>query len=172
MSSALIRPNVVVEPGKPRAKLLLLGDAPAIIRALPADVEIPTRPNSVVRTPGLGVCLWLRPEQRLLLLDGAMPAETAARIRSANAAEVWVLDAGARYVEFEVSGRDAGAVINTGCSLDLRPAVFPVDSCAQTRFDQVPVLLFRSSPERFEIFAERPLARHLWLWLCRALGDL
>jgi sarcosine oxidase subunit gamma len=162
--------NVVVEPGEPRAKLLLLGDASAVIKALPAGVGIPLHPNTAVRTAGVGVCLWLRPQQRLLLLLSA--SDAAARIRRTQAPDAWALDAGARYVEFEISGHDAGAVLNTGCGLDLRPAAFPEDTCAQTRFDQIPVLLFRSAPERFEIFAERPLAPHLWRWLCRAAADV
>jgi heterotetrameric sarcosine oxidase gamma subunit len=172
-------PSVVVEPGKPRAKLLLLGDASAVIKALPAGVGIPLHPNTVVRTDGVGVCLWLRPQQRLLLLSAtddaggdAAAAAAAARIQRTQAPDAWTLDAGARYVEFEIRGPDAGAVLNTGCSLDLRPPAFRVDTCAQTRFDQIPVLLFRPSPERFEIFAERPLAPHLWRWLCRAAADI
>jgi sarcosine oxidase subunit gamma len=95
----------------------------------------------------------------------------AARIRALSSPDAWVFDAGARYVEFAVAGRGAVAVLNAGCSLDLREAAFPVDVCAQTRFDQVPVLLFRPSPERFEVFVERPLAHHLWLWLCRVVMD-
>jgi sarcosine oxidase subunit gamma len=167
---------VLVEPGEPRAKLLLLGDAAAVVRALPAGIAIPVHPNTAVRTAGLGVCLWLRPNQRLLLLsaaDGAGgAAQTAAQIRAASAPDAWALDAGARYVQFDIAGRDAGAVLSAGCSLDLRPAAFPVDACAQKRFDSIPVLLFRNSSERFEIFAERPLSSHLWRWLCRAAADL
>jgi len=170
------RPTLLVKPGEPRAKLLLLGDAPAVIRALPPDIGIPVHPGTVVRTAGLGVCLWLRPNQRLLLLSASGGAggavQTAAKIRATGAPDAWVLDAGARYVEFDIVGRDAGAVLSAGCSLDLRPAAFPVDTCAQTRFDRIPVLLFRTSSERFEIFAERPLSSHLWRWLCRAAADV
>jgi heterotetrameric sarcosine oxidase gamma subunit len=176
--SGLTRPNVVVEPGEPRAKLLLLGDAPAVISALPAGVGIPVHPNTAVWTAGLGVCLWLRPNQRLLLLsasDGAVGgavADTVARIRGTSAPDAWALDAGARYGEFEVSGPDARAVLSTGCSLDFREPSFPVDTCAQTRFDRIPVLLLRTASECFEVFVERPLSSHLWRWLCRAADDV
>jgi sarcosine oxidase, subunit gamma len=169
--STLQRPSVVVERVAPRAKLLLLGDAPALIRALPEGAAIPLHPNTVVRTEGLGACLWLRPNQRLLLLaGGASPA--AGRIRTLDAPDAWALDAGARYVEFAVSGRGAGAVLNAGCSLDLREAAFRVDTCAQTRIDQSPVVILRAGSESFEILAERPLAAHLWLWLCRAAHNI
>jgi sarcosine oxidase subunit gamma len=168
----LARASVVLARGRPRAKLLLLGNAAAVTEALPMDVALPLYPNSVVRTEGVGACLWLRPDQRLLLLAADAAPLDVARIRTANASDAWVLDAGARYVEFAVSGRGAVPVLNAACSLDLREAAFPVDSCAQTRFDQIPVVIFRSSPERFDIFAERPLADHLWLWMCRAVNDM
>jgi sarcosine oxidase subunit gamma len=170
----MFSPRVVVERGRPRAKLLLLGDAAAVMKALPAGagVSIPVNPNTAVRTEGVGVCLWLRPDQRLLLLSADAMPQTHARIRAATAPDAWVLDAGAHYVEFAAAGSDAAAVLNAGCSLDLRAAAFPVDTCAQTRFDQIPVLIFRSSPERFDLLAERPLADHLWLWMCRAANDM
>jgi len=168
----LTRPSVVVEHGEQRAKVLLLGEAPALLKALPDGVGIPLHPNTAVRTD-LGVCLWLQPSQRLLLLSAlGSTARAAEQIRAIGAPDAWALDAGARYAEFAVSGHGAAAVLNAGCSLDLREAVFPVDTSAQTRFDQTPVLLFRSSPDRFEILAERPLAPHLWLWLSRAAHDI
>jgi sarcosine oxidase, subunit gamma len=162
-----------VEKCEPRGKLLLLGEASAVTKALPEGMGIPLQPNSVVRIDDLGVCLWLSPTQRLLLLARTSGASSvAARIRAMSAPDAWALDAGARYVEFGVAGRSARAVLNTGCSLDLREAAFPVDRCAQTRFGQIPVLLFHASSERFEIFTERPLAEHLWLWMRRAGNDM
>lgn len=166
-------PTAVVERCQPRGKLLLLGSSSALEKALPDDIGMALQPNRAVRIPGLGVCLCLSPTQRLLLLaieSGAPFA--AARIRAVSAPDAWVLDAGARYVEFAVAGRDGALALNAGCSLDLRETAFPTDSCAQTRFAQVPVLLFRPSVQRFEIFVERPLAHHLWLSLCRAFNDV
>jgi heterotetrameric sarcosine oxidase gamma subunit len=166
--------TAAVETCEPRGKLLLLGDSSALKKALAEDVGIPLQPNSVVRTPGLGICLCLSPTQRLLVLAIESEARfVAARIRAMSAPDAWALDAGAHYVEFAVAGRVGAAMaLSAGCSLDLRETAFPVDSCARTRFDQVPVLIFRSSVERFEIFVERPLAHHIWLWLCRAVNDM
>jgi heterotetrameric sarcosine oxidase gamma subunit len=56
------------------------------------------------------------------------------------------------------------------CSI--RAAAFTVEHCAQSRFDQVPILIYRTAPDRFEVLTERPLARHLWQWLCRAVDDI
>ncbi|HEX4240293.1 MAG TPA: hypothetical protein VHZ53_02705 [Steroidobacteraceae bacterium] len=163
---------MALERCEPRGKLLLLGDAPAVVKALPEGIGIPLQPRGVARSRGSGTCLWLSPTQRLLLLATESDARLAvARIRALRSPDVWAFDAGARYVDFAVAGRDCAAVLNGGCSLDLREPAFPVDTCARTRFDQVPVLLVRSSPERFEILVERPLAHYLWLGLCRAVND-
>jgi sarcosine oxidase, subunit gamma len=166
------RPTVLVEQCEPRAKLLFIGEEVALNEALATSIEIPAHPNTVVHT-ALGVCLWLRPDQRLLVLSakGAI-TKTAQRLRALDTQRAWTLDTGARYVEFRVSGRGAAAVLNAGCSLDLRDRAFPMDACAQTRFVQIPLILFRSAPECFELLVERPLAHHLWRWLCRAADDL
>jgi sarcosine oxidase, subunit gamma len=168
--SRFARPAVTLERTEPCAKLLLLGDAPALMQALPW-VGIPLQPNAVVRTGDLGTCLWLRPTQRLLLISSAGGAR-AEEIRSLSAPDAWALDVGARYVDFAVTGRGADAVLNAACSLDLRESAFPVDTCAQTRFDRCAVILLRASPERFEILTERPLAAHLWLWLRGAADNV
>ena len=169
----LERPRVVVEQAAARAKLLLLGDLQALRKALPEGVGLPTHPNTVAQTPGLGECLWLRPKQRLLLLSSAAGApQAAAAIRAMSAADAWALDAGARYAEFSVAGKGAIATLNAGCGLDLRERAFAVDTCAQSRIDLCPVLLLRSSQEQFEVFVDRPLAGHLWLWLCRAADNI
>jgi sarcosine oxidase subunit gamma len=75
-------------------------------------------------------------------------------------------------VEFAVSGIEAAAVLGTGCSLDLRASAFPVTTCAQTRIDEVPVLIARATPAYLEILVERPLRFYLWCWLCRAAETL
>lgn len=166
-----------MEGGITRAKVLLLGETSAITRALPAGIPVPVRPNTLIRS-SLGACLWLGPHRRLLLLDdgtaddGPDASVTAEAVRALRAADAWAVDAGARYVEFEIGGRHAAAVLNSACSLDLREAVFLAGTCAQTLFARMPIVLFSVAPRRFGLLIERPLASHLWGWLCRALEDL
>jgi len=164
------RPGVTAVWAKPRAKLLLVGNSSAFNQLVPHALagEL-LQPNSSVYAAGLGVCLWLRPDQRLLLLSHGVSSQSVRRRPTANA---WALDAGARYVEFELAGEQAAAVLNTGCSLDLRTAAFAVEQCAQSRFDRVPIVIYRTAPDRFEVLTERPLASHLWCWLCRAVDDV
>lgn len=167
-----VRPTVLMEQREPRAKLLFIGEEAALREALATSIEIPARPNTLIHT-ALGVCLWLRPDQRLLVLSAEGAAsDDAQRLRTLDTPRAWTLDTNARYVEFRVSGEGAAAVLNAGCGLDLRDSAFPMDTCAQTRFVQIPLIIFRSVPECIELLVERPLAHHLWRWLCRAADDL
>jgi heterotetrameric sarcosine oxidase gamma subunit len=166
------RVNTVLQQNTPRSKVLLLGEATMIGKVLPQGIALPTHPNTVTHTC-LGPCLWLRPSQWLFVIVATAQASAAAlELRGLQTPDAWTVDAGARYVEFSVSGPGATAVLNSGCSLDMREEAFRVDRCAQTRFDRTPILLLRAAADRFEIFAERPLSAHLWLSLCRALEDL
>ena len=167
--SRRVRPHVTVAWAAPRAKLLLLGDRSGLEQLLPHPLATELPPNSSVRAEGLGVCLWLGPDRRLLLLSHGVSSQS---FRKRSTGGAWALDVGARYVEFELAGAQAAAVLNTGCSLDLRTAAFAVGQCAQSRFDQVPIVIYRSAPDRFEILTERPLASYLWRWLCRAVDDV
>ncbi|HZP88542.1 MAG TPA: hypothetical protein VFB54_17150 [Burkholderiales bacterium] len=110
----------------------------------------PSEPNTSAHTPD-GLCLWLRPDQWLLF------GGIAVRHRGSTA----VLDVSSRWTTFTVA-LDALAA---GCSLDLRERAFAVGRCAQTRIEQVPVIVHRRSADQFDVLVERPLAHYFGLWL-------
>lgn len=162
-------PRLAYQQQQPRAKLLLLGTAPALTRALGDVIAIPPRANIMARTSGIGHCLAFRRGQYLLLLESPHAAQRIRdQLRSSDSREGYCLDAGARFVEFAISGPQASAILSAGCSLDLRPLAFPLDTCAGTRIEQIPVVILRTTLESFELLVERPLARCLWLWMRRA----
>ena len=168
-SDPIERPELLLEPSPPRRKLLLLGDMTAAREMLAEVISLPERTNLVTRTEGVGVCLRLRPDQCLVLLAGD-PEVTRVheRLRPCAHGAVYLLDASARFVGFNVAGAGAAAVLNSGCSLDLRLRSMSVETCAGTRIEQVPVWIVRQRPEAFEVWVERPLAPYLWQWLLRA----
>jgi len=171
-SSRVTAATVSVRQCEQREKFLLLGPASAL-SALPPQIGFPQAVNTTVRSPDVGVCLCLRPDQRLLILDAEPEAmRFAASLRAIRTSDCHVLDAGARLVEFAVEGPDCRVLLNAGCSLDLRDAAFPVGTCAQSRCDQIPLLLHRTSRDRFEILVERPLARYFSLWMQRSADNL
>ncbi len=130
------------------AKRLLIGTLSTLQDLL--GWRPPSEPNTSAQTPD-GLCLWLRPDQWLLF--GGL----AARHRGSTA----VLDVSSRWSAFAVTVD----VLAAGCSLDLRERTFAVGRCAQTRIEQVPVILHRRSRDRFDVLVERPLAHYFGLWL-------
>jgi sarcosine oxidase subunit gamma len=129
-------------------KRLLTGQADAL-RAL-VGWSPPSVPNTTAQTRD-GLCLWLAPDRWLLL------GESLIQHRGSSA----VLDVSSRWSTFSV-GADTLAA---GCSLDLRSRTFAVGRCAQTRIEQVPVIVYRCAADAFDVLVERPLAHHLGLWL-------
>jgi sarcosine oxidase, subunit gamma len=145
-----------------RHKLLLVGPPEALAAALG-----PLSPNTTRDVAALGTLLWLRPEQWLLVSGGDVRGELETRL--AEPADV--LDVGARFLEFAVTGPAAVDILASGCSLDFRPKAFGPGQCAQSRIEQVPVILHREAFDRFVVFVERPLARYLSSWLELAAAD-
>ena len=157
----LSRPRALLQVPA-RDKVLLVGP-PAALAAAFGSIE----PNATRDDPGLGLLLWLRPDQWLLRLSPEPAARDALPARIAGRG-ITVLEAGARFVEFGVTGAAAADLLAGGCSLDFRPHVFVPGSCAQSRIEQVPVILHREALDRFTVIVERPLARYLGQWLEQA----
>lgn len=73
----------------------------------------------------------------------------------------------------EVRGPMARELLSKGCGLDFHPRSFPVESCARTRFAQIPVVIeSREEESRFELFVARSLAAWLRSWLEDAALEL
>jgi sarcosine oxidase, subunit gamma len=142
-----------------RSKQLLVGSADAVGALL--GWMPPRAPNTTATAAG-GMCLWLRPDQWLLIGGATIAAQSA---------DAHVLDVDARWVTFTIRGADAAGLLNAGCSLDLREHVFAAGRCAQTRIEQVPVILHRREPHEFDVLVERPLAHHFERWLREAALD-
>lgn len=69
------------------------------------------------------------------------------------------------YVTLALEGALAAPLLARGCALDLSPAVFGDHACTRTRLAQLPVVLRRTGPERFECVVDRSTAQHLHDWL-------
>lgn len=149
-------PGVEVSVSALACRRLLVGSVAAVSAALGA--EVPQAPNTVVTLGDGRRCLWLRPDQWLLLGEGALVPVDG----------VWVLEVSSRYAGLSLRGAGAAALLAAGCGLDLRLRQFPAGQCARTRIDQVPALLWRAKEDHFEVLVERPLAHYFGLWLQRA----
>lgn len=146
-----------IEPGD--TKRLLVGSADAVGAML--GWMPPTTPNTAAPVAA-GLCLWLAPEQWLVIGDATM---------TSSSSDARALDVGARWATFTVRGPDAADLLNAGCSLDLRERAFAPGRCAQSRVEQVPVIVYRRALDDFDVLVERPLAPHFELWLREAARD-
>jgi heterotetrameric sarcosine oxidase gamma subunit len=107
----------------------------------------------------------------LLISAGHEGAELADAARTACAKRFSaVTDLSDAHACIVVDGPLALEILVRGCALDF--AAFGDGACARTRFARLPVMLRRASPERFELFVDRAVARHLFDWLQDAAAGL
>lgn len=66
-----------------------------------------------------------------------------------------------RNVGFEISGPEAAALINVGCSLDLHADKFPIGKATRTAFESAGIILIRTDEHRFELECWRSFGPYL-----------
>jgi sarcosine oxidase subunit gamma len=129
-------------------------------------LPLPSTPNSFT-TAGELACLWLGPDEWLVVGPGGGEHEIAGRLRSAfGDRHAAVIDVSESRTTITVAGPRARALLAKGTSIDLHPRVFGPGSCVQTGFAGANVIL-RQTDETptFEIFVLDSFAEHLWAWL-------
>ena len=100
----------------------------------------------------------------------AGPALMAA-LRAACARQQFALtDLSDAHATFVVEGPRAFAVLARGCGIDIEKLA--ADACLRTRFAQLPVVLRRAAAERYELIADRAVAKYLYDWLQDAAAGL
>jgi sarcosine oxidase subunit gamma len=159
--------GATLAPGEVRAQINVRarGDAPA--RAATC-LMVPALPeaNRVVTTPG-GECLWLGPEEWLVL---GSPASRAAILealeRAIGADDGTAVDQSSSRVIVEIKGPSSRDVLASCCALDLHPRVFGPGQCAQTLIAKAPVLLSQGdATPTYRLFIRPSLAAYVVSWL-------
>jgi heterotetrameric sarcosine oxidase gamma subunit len=111
------------------------------------------------------------PDSWLLISARNEGAELADAARAACAKRFSaVTDLSDAHVCIVVDGPRALEILVRGCALDF--AAFGAGACARTRFARLPMMLRRASAERFELFVDRAVAKHLFDWLQDAAAGL
>jgi heterotetrameric sarcosine oxidase gamma subunit len=111
------------------------------------------------------------PDSWLLISARHEGAELADAARAACAKRFSaVTDLSDAHVCIVVDGPRALEILVRGCALDF--AAFGAGACARTRFARLPMMLRRASAERFELFVDRAVAKHLFDWLQDAAAGL
>ncbi len=113
--------------------------------------------------------LWLAPDEHLLLgPPGEANAMEAGLVAALSGMPHSLVDVSHRQVGISVSGRDASALLNTGCPLDLDPAEFPVGMCTRTLLAKADIVLWRPDAEEFRLETGRSFLSYVMRWLREA----
>ena len=113
--------------------------------------------------------IWLGPDEFLLLAPAAEMASIATGMTKALARIPHSLvEVSARQVGISVRGRDASALLNSGCPLDLDPSAFPPGACARTLLGKSEIVLWRKAAEEYHLEVWRSFSDYVVGWLREA----
>ena len=123
-------------------------------------------------TSGNHAALWLGPDEQLLL----GPAEDAEMLGAGLAAALAgiahsLVDVSQRQIALQLSGPHASAILNTGCPLDLDPAVFPAGMCTRTLFGKADIIMWRTGAADYRLEVWRSFADYVSALLLEAARD-
>jgi len=150
-----------------RSQIDVRARGPAVARVA-ACLSIPAlpAPNRFVATP-LGDCLWLGPEEWLVVGPPSSRAETLEALeRAVGPDDGAVVDLSASRVLVELKGPSVRDVLASCCALDLHPRVFGPGRCAQTLVAKAQVLLSQlDEAPTYRLFVRPSLASYVVSWL-------
>ena len=162
--------SVVEAPAS--AKLLLRLTAEARARAdRELGLVVPLRPLTSNVT-SRGTCLWLGPDEWLIVLpaEAAGPGGAISELeRALEGLHRSIVDVGANRAAIALTGRDRHDVLSKGCGLDLHPRSWRAGSCAQTLLARVPVILQERDADT-RVFVRASYLGYVTAWLERASG--
>ena len=131
---------------------------------------LPARCGEIGIGTGCSV-LWLSPDE-FLVVSAANPTEFTARLVQALGSEPGsAVDLSANRTTFELTGPAARDVLEKGCPLDLHPRAFRVGAAYVTEIGPVPVILWKTGPETYEIYPRASFADYLGRWLLDAMAE-
>jgi sarcosine oxidase, subunit gamma len=145
-----LRLQLALKSQKSLAKLRIAG------RALPETMNTWSGEEPVI--------CRIAPDTWLLLSavqDGAVLADAAHMACAKRSCAV--TDVSDANVTILVEGLRAIDILIRGCALDI--ASLAGDACTRTRFAQLPIVLRRVTTDRFELLADRAVAKYLFDWL-------
>ena len=148
--------------------LRLKPPAPAYLEGIP----LPLMPNRAASMGPLRT-LWLGPDEWLVTAPQGVAPDLTGRLRRAVAGrQAAIVDLSASRAVIEIEGRQARALLQKGCGLDLHPRAFGPGHCAQTVFAKLPVVIDQlSTAPVYRLFVRRSAARWLAEWLIDAAEE-
>lgn len=172
MVDAALRRSVEVTCGEslvllpPQTRFILRGGHAALTTAgTRFGVPLPLTPCRASAVADRAA-LWLGPDEQLLLAGTADPVVLGEALGwSLSGFDYSLVEVSHRQCAFEASGPSVGALLNSGCPLDMDIRQFPVGMCTRTVFAKAEVVLWRTSESRFHIEVARSFAPYFTcLW--------
>ena len=168
------QPGVVCRECPDRAFANVRGDAgEARLRgavAQVAGVDLPREPGRWNRADH-SQAYWLGPDEWLLVVEGDDGLNVEGRLRDALYGDFSVVDVTGAQVQFELSGPDAGKVLQKSSPYDFHPRNLPPGRCAQTVFARSTALVGAREDGAFDIVLRRSYADYLMRWLADAAAE-
>jgi sarcosine oxidase subunit gamma len=156
------------------SKLVLRLDGEARRRTEDAlHIAVPGRPLTSAEAQ-IGVCLWLGPDEWLLVTAVDTAGEVAARLAAALVGTHHaVVDVSHRTLAFRLAGPRVRDALAAGCPLDLHPPAFPSGAVARTLLGKVGITLhLRRDGTTFDLYVDRSFAEYAWRHLELAAREL
>ncbi|MGH7949550.1 MAG: sarcosine oxidase subunit gamma, partial [Candidatus Binataceae bacterium] len=83
-----------------------------------------------------------------------------------------IVDLTDAHVTLALEGPHAASLLARGCGLDFSPTIFGATASVRTRMAQLPVMIRRTTHERFEVIVDRSVAQYLLDWMQDAATGL
>jgi sarcosine oxidase subunit gamma len=135
-------------------------------------LALPLAPNTFTRAGGVQ-CLWLGPDEWLIVAEPGPDAERLPRLEAAlQGRHVSVVDASASRTILELSGKRAREVLAKACPLDFHPRAFRAGQCAHSNLARTQGLIaLQDDSPVFHVFVRSSCAVYLALWLLDAMRE-
>ena len=168
------RVGVVCRESRVGAFLNLRGEAgePGFrdVAASVAGVELPLQPCTW-RHADHAAAYWLGPDEWLLAVRTGVGVDLERRLRDVLDQRCSVVDVSGAHVQVELSGADAGKVLQKSSPYDFHPRNFGVGRCVQTVFAKATALVAAREGGAFDIVFRRSYANYLLRWLEDAAAE-
>lgn len=136
---------------------------------------LPLACGNVTSGPSGLAVLWLGPDEFLAIapdnggVDGGILA--AALVEALGESSGQVVDLSSNRTTLELAGPSARDVLEKSCAADLHPRAFAPGTAITTEIGKIPVVLWKTGPETFQVFPRASFADHLGRWLLDGMGE-
>jgi sarcosine oxidase, subunit gamma len=132
--------------------------------------SLPITPDTWTAS-GEQACMWLGPDEWLLLVADGRTGERETALRAALGDDPWIsiVDVSHAYTGLTLTGPEARDILARGCRWDLHPRGFRPGQCARTSLARARLILRCTNDDAFELWVASSFARYTAAWLMEAI---